>query len=282
MLLLALISVMTALAAPPILVHGHRGARAVRPESTLPAFQYALDLGVDVLELDMAVTRDDVVVVSHDPVLNEKICSGPGPARPIHSMTFAELQQWDCGAKINPEFPRQKAFPGTRMPALDQVFELARGRRSGRSKPVEFNIETKISPSHPDWAPPPKRFVELVLAVIRKHGLEDRVILQSFDFRTLAEMRQMEPRIRLSALTSNPMALWREIAKETGAPILSPERRLVTADRVREAHGRGVQVVPWTANEPDEWERLVDAKVDAIITDDPAALIRFLEKRGLR
>src|SRR5437588_402578 len=94
-------------AAGPILVHGHRGARALRPENTIPAFEYAIGAGADVLELDMAVTRDDVVVVSHDPVLNPEICRSPGGSTLIRVLTLAELRKWDCGSLRNPKFPRQ-------------------------------------------------------------------------------------------------------------------------------------------------------------------------------
>src|SRR5260370_42294498 len=91
----------------PILVHGLRGARAMRPENTIPAFEYAIAAGVDVLELDMAVTKDDVVVVSHDPLLNPEICKGPRASIPIPTLTLMELRQWDCGALRNPKFPKQ-------------------------------------------------------------------------------------------------------------------------------------------------------------------------------
>src|SRR5277367_2119072 len=106
-------------------VHGHRGARALRPENTLPAFEYAIAQGVDVLELDMAVTKDGVIVVSHDPILHPPVCSGPQPMAAIHALTLAELKQWDCGRIQNPGFPRQQAIPGTRMPTLEEVFALA-------------------------------------------------------------------------------------------------------------------------------------------------------------
>ncbi|MCX6633324.1 MAG: glycerophosphodiester phosphodiesterase family protein, partial [Candidatus Solibacter sp.] len=108
-----------------IQVHGHRGARAVRPENTLPAFEYAIAAGVDALELDMAVTRDNVIVVSHDPELQAPVCSGPGGKAVIRELTLAEVRQWDCGAKQNPGFPKQQAVPGTKMPTLDEVFALA-------------------------------------------------------------------------------------------------------------------------------------------------------------
>ncbi len=277
-LLMSLIAMSLAAQQPRILVHGHRGARAVRPENTIPAFTYAIEAGVDVLELDMAVTKDDVVVVSHDLVLPEAICQGPANAtRVIREMTFAELERWDCGTRKNPKYPKQQPVPGTRVPALDEVFALKdRG-------PFHFNIETKIFKDKPQLAPPPERFVELVLAVIRKHQLEDRVILQSFDFRTLKAMKKLEPRIRLSALEEFSLKSFASIAKDAGgAPIVSPQFRMVTKGKVADAHRKKLQVVPWTPNEPGQWESLVEAGVDAIITDDPAELIAFLKRKGLR
>src|SRR5258708_1425119 len=165
-------------------VHGHRGARGMRPENTLPAFEYAITQGVDVLELDMAVTKDGVLVVSHDPVLHPPVCSGPKPQANIHDLTLAEVLEWDCGKIRNPLFFQQQAIPGTRMPTLDQAFALA------PKGTFRFNIETKIFADHPEQSPPPDEFVRLVLAQIRKHHLESRVILQSFDFRTLHEMKR--------------------------------------------------------------------------------------------
>ena len=253
-------------------VHGHRGARALRPENTLPAFEYAVEQGVDVLELDMDVTKDGVVVVSHDPILKAPICTGPKAEAVIYKSTLAELREWDCGAVRNPLFQRQQPVPGTRIPTLDEVFDLApKGN-------FRFNIETKIDPSKPDLAPPPAEFARRVLDVIRKHHLESRVILQSFDFRTLHEMKRMAPEISLSALYEGAPKSFVEIAEEAGADIVSPAHALVTPDLVRAAHAAGLKVVPWTANLPADWDRLIAAQVDAIISDDPAALIAYLKK----
>lgn len=262
-----------------ILVHGHRGARAVRPENTLPAFEYALKAGVDVLELDLAVTKDNVVVVSHDPEMHPAICTGPTGAttKVIREMTLAELKQWDCGAKVNPDFPKQTPVPGTRVPTLDEVFQLA-----AKTK-VEFNIETKIFASKPQLTPEPKEFARLVLEVVRKYKLESRVILQSFDNRTLIAMAELAPGIRRSMLTpSGPGDRgkdWVELCREAAnAQIISPHYRLVTPEKVAAAHKAGLVVVPWTANDEAEWAKLVAARVDAIISDDPAALIAFLRR----
>lgn len=260
-------------AAVEIKVHGHRGARAVRPENTLPAFEYAIKAGVDVLELDMAVTKDNVIVVSHDPLLSAPICTGPRDHQPIHQLTLAQVREYDCGAKQNPLFPRQQAVPGTKMPTLDEVFSLA------KSSSVEFNIETKISPDKPELAPSPDQFVKLVLAMIRKHKLENRVILQSFDFRTLHAMKAIAPEIRRSALFERNNDSFTKIAHDADATIVSPHYSLVTAEKVAQAHAAGLQVVPWTPNTPEDWQKMVDADVDAIISDDPAALIAFLRTR---
>jgi glycerophosphoryl diester phosphodiesterase len=268
--------IIPALAGSGIEVHGHRGARALRPENTIPAFEYAIAAGVDVLELDTAITKDGIVVVSHDPILEPPVCTGPKPRAIIHDHTLAELREFDCGGTRNPKFERQVPVPGTRIPTLDEVLALS-SKGSFR-----FNIETKVSPLRPELTASPQEFVTRVLAVIRKHHLEKRVILQSFDFRTLHEMKKQAPEIELSALYEGPAKSFVAIAKEAGATIVSPEFKLVTPELVKQAHEAGLKVVPWTANEPADWDRLVAAGADAIISDDPAALIAHLKAKGLR
>ena len=259
-----------------ILVHGHRGARALRPENTIPAFEYAIEAGADVLEMDVAVTKDNVLVISHDPHINPEICTGPHPGVAIHELTLAELRQYDCGALQNPHFPRQQPVPGTRIPTLDEVLDLApRGT-------FQFNIETKSFPDHPELTPPPEVFSKMMLEEIRKHKLESRVIVQSFDFRTLVAMKQLAPEIRLAALWEGAARPFVDIAREAQAGIISPLFTLVTPEQVKPAHAAGIEVVPWTANRPEDWQKLIDAGVDAIISDDPAALIAYLKQRGLR
>lgn len=242
-----------------ILVHGHRGARAVLPENTIPAFEHAIEAGADVLELDLHVTKDDALVVWHDPRID---------GRAIRDMTLAEVKTIDVGSRGSRGFPKQKLLPGTRIPTLDEVLALA-SRGS-----FEFNIETKVTGD-----PPPDRFAELVLAAIRRHGLEKRVIVQSFDFRTLHAMKRLAPEIRLAALDEKGGRDFVAVAAEAGARIVAPHYRLVTPEKVRDAHAAGLQVIPWTANTPEVWGKLIAAGVDAIITDDPAALIAYLKTR---
>ncbi len=268
---------MIAGAAPRILVHGHRGARSVRPENTIPGFQYAIQAGADFLELDLQVTRDNVLVVSHDATPNREICSGPGAPRPIREMTLEEVRAFDCGSKPNPAFPKQQPVKGARIPTFDEVLKLA-----SRGGTFGFNIELKISAAKPQLTPPPEEFARMVVEAVRRHKLERRVIVQSFDFRTVSALKQAGPELTLSALWGSGPRDFVSIGKETGAAIVAPQFALVTPEQVRAAHEAGYKVVPWTPNEPAEWDRLIAARVEAIITDDPAALIAHLKAKGLR
>lgn len=271
----------TVFAASKIQVHGHRGARAAMPENSLPAFKYALAQGVDALELDLAVTSDNVLVVSHDATMNPKICTGPeGSPTVIRQMTLAQLRQWDCGSKQNPEFAKQQTIPGTRVPTFDEVLLLAKGAK------VDLNVETKISPAKPELTPSPEEFVQLILTAVRKHGVESRLILQSFDWRTLAAMKKAAPAVRLSALyPTSANDLGKDFisqAKAAGYGIVSPHFRMASKAEIARAHAAGLVVVPWTANDVATWDALIDGGADAIITDDPAGLIAHLKQKGLR
>ncbi len=255
-----------------ILVHGHRGARSMHPENTLVGFEYAIAAGADFLELDVAVTKDNIPVVSHDPILPESICSGPaGATRVIRHMSVAELKRWDCGSLQAEGFPQQHTSPGERVPTLDEVLALA-----GRGD-FHFNIETKV-PEEEGLAPEPDEFVRLIIEAVRKRDLSKRVMLQSFDFRTLQAAAKIAPEIPRAALFSKDERDFAVVAKEAKASIAAPNFKLVTPEKVKRAHDAGLTVVPWTANDPEVWEQLVAAGVDAIITDDPARLIAWLKK----
>lgn len=259
-----------------ILVHGHRGARAIYPENTIPAFTYAIETGADALEMDLAVTKDNVLVVSHDPYINPEICTGPYPGTSIRNLTLAELRDYDCGALKNPRFPRQHTVPGAHIPTLKEVLGLA------SCGTFQFDIEIKSFPDRPELTPPPEVFASLLLEEIRAHRLETRVVVQSFDFRVLHAMNRLAPEIRLAALWEGDARPFDAIAHLAEADIASPEFKLVTAEQVRSAHGHNLEVVPWTANTAEDWQRLIDAGVDGIITDDPAGLIGYLKESSLR
>jgi glycerophosphoryl diester phosphodiesterase len=231
-----------------LLVHGHRGARAVLPENTLPAFHHAISAGADFIEMDVAITRDDVPVISHDPVLRT--------GEIIRQLRFDEVRRIEAS-----------------VPTLDEVLSL---------EGIRFNIEMKSFPGQPELTPPPEACAALLLDPIRRRNLSDRMIVQSFDFRVLHATRRLAPEIRLTALIETGDPDFVAVTREAEADMVAPELSMVSARKVADAHAAGIPVVPWTVNAPAEWERMVACGVDGIITDDPAALVVWLKTRGLR
>lgn len=270
-----------------IRVHGHRGARARFPENTLPAFRHALQSGVDALELDVVVTQDAQLAVLHDPVLDPARCQHldgrPAPAGfVVHQHTLADLRAFDCGAKPHPRFPRQRLVPGTTIPTLEEVLDLAQAWEQSHGRAVELNIETKLVPGTPGWAPPPERFAELLVRTLERRGVVARSILQSFDHRVLIHAKALAPGLRTSALVAECRPDLVAVARAAGADAVSPHYLWITADDVAALHRARVLVIPWTVNEAAQWDRLAAMGVDAIISDDPAALLAHLQQRGLR
>lgn len=266
--------------AADIPVHGHRGARAVLPENTIPGFEYAIDQGADWIELDLWATKDNVLVVTHDPAINLKICRGPADGRrDIRRMDLVSVQQWDCGAFPHPDFPRQKAVPGTPIPLFDDVLALA---SKGNFR---FNVEIKSSPEKPELAPPPDEYARMVVDAIRKRKIQSRVLIQSFDWRLLHATEKIAPELPRSALFPTSQQdrnrSYVDVAKEANVKMVSVHYGTVTPEKVKQAHDAGIKVIAWTANDADVWEKLVAAKVDEIITDDPAGLIAWLKARSL-
>jgi glycerophosphoryl diester phosphodiesterase len=270
-----------------ISVHGHRGTRGTRPENTLPAFEEALRAGVDVLELDMAVTKDGYIVVSHEPRITPERCLAPDGTRieqavPIHDLTLAEVRRYDCGSLPNPAFSRQIPAPGARIPTLDEVFALAAASKHSAAAKVEFNIETKIYLSEPQLTPSPAEFAKLVAETVIRNEMEKRTIVQSFDVRTLREIKKIEPKIRTAQLTREQLLDIAPALKKAKTDIWSPNYQWITPDSVKDAHEAGIQVAPWTVNTPKEWDKVIADGADAIITDYPAELIAYLKTKKLR
>jgi len=287
---LAALACLLPLAAQAFDLQGHRGARGLAPENTLPAFAAALSIGVTTLELDVGVTRDGVVVVHHDRTLNPDIARGPdgrwleqrGPA--IHSLSYAELQRFDFG-RLKPgsdygrPFAAQQPADGARAPKLADVFELA--RRAGNGT-VRFNIETKISAQAPGETLPPAEFARAVVAEIRKAGVASRSAVQSFDWRTLAVVQAEAPEIATVHLTGQKLADAPRKVAEAGGRIWSPNFNALDAARMKEARALGLLVVVWTVNEPAHIAAMLDLGVDGIISDRPDLVRDEMSRRGMK
>ena len=263
---------------PRMMVIAHRGASIAAPENTLPAFEAGIKAGADWLEMDLWATRDNVLVVAHDAQLKPPVCTGPNAPAIIREITFEETRKWDCGGIRNPSSTRRKVGAGTRLPSFDEVLGLARGRKG-----FGFLIEVKSDPERPERQPEPAEYARMVIAALRRHKLETRAIVQSFDFRITAELKRQAQDIRSAALFSGAARDFSAVAKEAGGmDIVAPHLKLVTPAAVEEAHRAGLQVFSWTADTPAEWDALVAAGVDGIITNDPGGLADYLERKGLR
>jgi glycerophosphoryl diester phosphodiesterase len=311
---LATILVAAALAAPASAfdLQGHRGARGLAPENTLAAFAKALEIGVTTLETDLAVTRDGVVVVSHDPDLNPALVRDggrwlPGRGPPIRSLTLTELTRYDVGrvdpaSRYGQQWPEQVARDGERIPTLADVFALV----ERLEKPVRFNLETKLTPTSGDAAPDAQTFARLVLDAVRKAGATARTTIQSFDWRTLLAAKRIEPTVVTACLTSEGGSFdtvrldatgrspWHagiapadhdgslpRMARAAGCAVWSPNHASVTRERVDEARALGLRVLPWTVNEPADMARLIDMGVDGLITDYPDRARKVMADKGL-
>jgi len=296
------------LAAPALAfdLQAHRGGRGLAPENTLAAFSQAVALGVDTLELDIGLTADGVVVISHDTSLNPdhtrdaqgQWLAAKGPA--IRSLTLAQLQRFDVGriraeSDYGRQFARQQAADGQRIPTLAALFEQARASK------VRFNIETKVDPTLPDETASPDAVADALIAEIERAGMASRVTIQSFDWRTLSRVAQKAPHIPRAYLSSSRTlsdprwTLGMELASQGSAPQLvkaaagasaapvtwSPAFRELTQAQVQQAHQLRLQVLPWTVNARADMARLIDWGVDGIITDYPDMLRDVMRERGM-
>ncbi|PSQ61256.1 MAG: glycerophosphodiester phosphodiesterase [Bacteroidetes bacterium QH_10_64_19] len=277
-------------------LQGHRGARGLAPENTIPAFRRALELGVTTLEMDVVISGDGQVVVSHEPWMSHEICSlssgEPVPANEARShnlyrMTYAEIEQYDCGRRQHPDFPQQDTQP-TVKPLLRDVIAMAESYVAKHDRPpVFYNVEIK---SRPDWDgtfhPEPEEFARRVLNVVREGGAAARTTIQSFDVRALRVARRLrldraeETGVQLALLVVDGTAdsLPDQVERLGFTPaVYSPGHRSVDAALLRAAHDRGLRVVPWTVNDRREMQRLIRLGVDGLITDYPDVGMEVVE-----
>ncbi|MEM7303528.1 MAG: glycerophosphodiester phosphodiesterase [Pseudomonadota bacterium] len=294
-------------------LQGHRGARGLMPENTLPGFAGALSVGVTTLELDVGLTSDGVLVVSHDPALNPDLTrtkDGRWINAPvlIKSTSMKELKSYDVGrlkqgSKTAERFPDQLSVDGTSLPTLSEVFDLA---ERATNTMVRFNIETKINPTKPATTATPQAFAAALHQLIASRNLQSRVTVQSFDWRSLQEIQRLDPSIQTVYLTAeqdwlnnvaddengpSPWAAGFKLSdfqgsvpamiKAAGGGVWSPFHRDLTPTRIKAAQDIGLKVIPWTVNDPADMRRLIQVGVDGIITDYPDRLRTVMEEAGL-
>ncbi len=269
-------------------VEGHRGARGTYPENSIPGFVYALELGVTTLEMDVVVSSDGKLVVSHDPWMSSAICLHPDgtpvtkdeeASLNLYRMNYDEIRRYDCGSRGNKRFPSQNKMAAYK-PLLSEVIDtIEKIIRQKNISPVNYNIETKCAPSGDNiFHPAPAEFTAMLLEEIRKLGVEKRVIVQSFDIRTLQEMNGLAPEIRLAFLEEAGGEFSSKISDLGFTPaVYSPDYHLLNESLIVRSHSQGMLVIPWTVNDTSEMKRLIDLGVDGIITDYPNDLLKLVD-----
>lgn len=299
---------------PAIEAHGHRGARGLRPENTLPSFAHAIEVGVDALELDVTLTADGAVVATHDAHISPFTCRDTAPhepgdprfpyvGRPVSQLTLGQVATLDCGMTLPGGEPdrfahTQVPVPGARMPTLAEVADLLL-RYDART--VRLTIEAKTDPTAECPSPDPAELAGRVAEVLAAYDLTGRVTVQSFDWRVLPHAARAMPEAIRAALadpaTTGPGSPWLAGADPSargdgpaglvaaaagiGAHRLAPEHTMVDADLVAAARARAMPVVVWTVNDPAEMHALIAAGVDGVITDYPDRLRAVMAARGM-
>ncbi|MBX3643616.1 MAG: glycerophosphodiester phosphodiesterase [Rubrivivax sp.] len=294
-------------------LQGHRGARGLAPENTLPGFARALGIGVTTLETDIAISRDGVLLISHDPALNPDITRGPdgqflnsrGPL--IWHTDFAELQRYDVG-RLKPgtryaeQYPAQQPSDGARLPRLEELFAMV--KTPGRGD-VRLALEIKVTPTAPDETMAPEPFARALVDAVRGAGLAPRTTILSFDWRALQAVQRIAPEIGTVYLTiqrpqfdnigagrpgASPWTAGIRFAEHGSVPkmihaaggrIWSSQHADLDAAKVQEAHALGLTVLAWTVNEPAQIARMMDLGVDGIVSDRPDLVRQEMQRRGM-
>ncbi|MFT2009910.1 glycerophosphodiester phosphodiesterase [Pontibacter sp. 13R65] len=270
----------TATSLPAFDKEGHRGARGLMPENTIPAMLKALELGVTTLEMDAHITKDKQVILSHDPYLNpdhvllpsgDEIPAADAKKYVLYQLDYEQIRQFDAGSKRNPKFPEQQPVK-TRKPLLADVIDAVQAQVQREQLPQPFyNIETKSKASTDGKNhPAPEEFVKLLMQVVEEKNISEWVIIQSFDVRTLQVMQQQYPHVKTSLLVENPKGIDWNLEQLGFTPnIYSPYYKLVTPKLVEQSHAKGLKIVPWTVNKLSDMQQLQQMGVDGIITDYP-------------
>lgn len=267
---------------------GHRGARGLYPENTIGAMEEALKYPVTTLEMDVVVSKDNKVVVSHEPWMNEDICLDPEGKRirnkqfNLYQMDYAEIQKFDCGSLDYKRFPGQKKV-SVGKPTIDKLIDVTEAtlKRLNREN-VEYNIEIKSTPEDQKagFQPPVEKFSDLVIKTILEKLPYSKFTIQSFDWRVLQYINKTYPNVRLVALKEEGISPEKDLKALGFKPyVYSPYYKELKANHVIAFHKEGVKVIPWTVNTVPEMEEIVQLNVDGIITDYPDLITQVGQKK---
>ena len=263
-------------------VQGHRGARGYLPENTIPSFLLAIEQGATTLELDLALTADTQLIISHEPWLSSEICldtfgdefnTNAASRYNLFKMNYADIQKFDCGSRSLPHFPEQKPRPASKPLLSDLLDTLTR-----LPAPIPINVEIKSRPSWDSlYYPTPAFIVDQLLLLLADYEYTTYTTIQSFDVRPLQYLQDQSNSIPLALLVSNAEDPVHKINLLKYPPdILSPHHTLVNEDLRQWTRDQQILLIPWTVNDPARMRTLIHLQVDGIITDYPDKLQAIL------
>jgi glycerophosphoryl diester phosphodiesterase len=271
---------------PKFDVQGHRGCRGLKPENTISAFLTALDSGVTTLEMDVVITRDRQVVISHEPWMSSEICLDPegnpiakkdSIKNSIYAMTYEQVRKWDCGSKGNERFPEQEKMRAYKPLLRDAIVAIENHIKNHTKYEVDYNIEIKSDPKGDNkFHPKPEEYSQMVYDLVSQYLPLNRVVIQSFDFRVLKHWHKQYPDIRLAVLIENKKSLNTNLKDLGFVPsIYSPYSKLVTPEMVKRCGELRTRLIPWTVNDEREMLSLKGMGVDGFITDYPDRAAKY-------
>lgn len=268
---------------PPKNIHvqAHRGASSELLENTLPAFERAMEVGADSIELDVHLTKDGEVIVYHDFELTPLYCrdnKGNAIASTIliHSLTLQELMQFDCMNAQRLRVSNHLGISERRIPTLGQVMELFSKSKDPRANQMVIDIEIKRDPRHPEWSASPGTLVAKVVDLVKHKGFLKKSRVRSFDFSILTEMRKQAPEIEIAMLTEGKLEPHLSEFHRLSPKIWAPYFGALTASEIRTVQLAKAWVIPYTVNQPKDWQAMLDLGVDGMTTDNPRGLREYL------
>lgn len=266
-------------------IQGHRGCRGLYPENTIVGFIEAVKLGVNTLEMDVVISKDKQVVVSHDPYMNPEICSTPH-GEPVleqekkiyrlYNLTYEEIKKFDCGIRGHEKFPGQKPIAAFKPLLSDVIDSVEKFIQQNNLPPVQYNIETKSTPGGDDTEhPKPFEFSKLLYDLLKQKNILSKCIIQSFDPRTLKEIKRTDPSVQLALLVFNADGFEKNIERLGFNPnVYSPNFILVNKKLIQKCHQQKIKIIPWTVNEEDKMRKMKLLNLDGVITDYPDRAIK--------
>lgn len=256
-------------------IHGHRGARGKYPENSISAFDYAMNINVDVLEMDLNMTKDKNIVIYHDRNIDMELCKN-GPSSSIKDLTLHEIKNYTCGETQNSKFKEQYSS-SEKIPTFFELLEFINNSNYPNKNTIKFNVEIKTD-NILDTNLEVIEFVNSLVNILNKYNIKDRTIIQSFDDRALIAIKNIDSSIKLSILIEDPNINMLEFAKKINVDIISPDYSLLNKELVKQIHNNGFKVLPWNINSTKTLQEMIDMNVDGIISDYPKEMIDYINK----